>query len=103
GVETALGRTVTERVGDDARADLIVADTAGFMEQRETIERLRAESRPVLLPVLLVCSPREAARISVDVWRSADDVVVTPVRPDELRVRVERLMEQRGHTVSAEA
>gem|GEM_PF-6475488 len=51
---------------------------------------------------MLVCSPREAERLAADAWRAGDDLVVTPIRPDELRLRVERLLEQRARAAAVE-
>jgi signal transduction histidine kinase len=87
---------------DGANVDLIVADPAAFVEERAAIERLRNESQPVFLPCLLVCDPREAERLTAELWRTVDDLVVTPIRPDELRLRIERLLEQRRRTAATE-
>src|SRR5581483_6026374 len=62
----------------------------------------RRTAEPVFLPCLLVCGPREAERLTAEVWRTVDDLVVTPIRPDELRLRIERLLEQRARTAAVE-
>jgi len=84
----------------DAEIDFVVADAAAFVEERASIDALRTGALPVFLPCLLVCSPREAPRMPHDVWSTADDVVVTPIRPDELRIRVERLTTRRAGTLA---
>ncbi len=86
----------------DGTIDLIVTDPAGFVEERAAIEHRRSTSQPVFLPCLLVCSPREAVRLTADLWRTVDDLVITPIRPDELRLRIERLLEQRARTAASE-
>ncbi|HEY0416299.1 MAG TPA: ATP-binding protein [Gaiellaceae bacterium] len=87
----------------DDDVDLVVADAAAFARDRDRIERLRSRSRPAFLPCLLVATPREAERLTLESWRQADDVVVTPIRPEELRIRLERLMSQRADSLATEA
>ena len=99
--EDTLGADVVGAV-DDASVDLILTDPAAFVEQRATIAHRRDTAQPVFLPCLLVCGPRDAARLTADVWQTVDDLVVTPIRPDELRLRIERLLEHRARTVAAE-
>lgn len=100
-IEETLGADVVPTIGD-ASVDLIVTDPAAFMDERPAIERHRSAAGPVLLPCLLVCGPREAERLTADVWQTVDDLVVTPIRPDELRLRIERMLEQRTRTLAAE-
>jgi signal transduction histidine kinase len=91
----ALGAEVVAARDD---ADVIVADAAGFTRERAAIEGARANDQPCLL----VCSPREAERLVPDAWRVVDDVVMTPIRPDELRLRLERLIEGRKQALAAQ-
>ena len=100
-IEEALRADVTAAIGEE-KVDVIVADPAAFVAERATIERRRSESQPVFLPCLLVCGPRDAQRLTADVWQTVDDLVITPVRPDELRLRIERLLDHRSRTAAAE-
>jgi len=100
-IEETLYADVVGEIGD-VDVGLIVTDPAAFLEERTTIERRRRASQPVFLPCLLVCGARDAERLTADLWRTVDDLVVTPIRPDELRLRIERLLDQRARTAAAE-
>ena len=102
-VASTFSAPVAEGVeGNELDPQLVLADAAAFVEQRAAVDRLRADAQPVFLPCLLVCTPREAERLGPDLWRSVDDLVLTPIRPDELRLRIERLVAYRARTAAAE-
>jgi signal transduction histidine kinase len=96
-----FGAEIVETI-DDPDVDMLMTDPAGFVDNRSAIERRRRASSPVLLPCLLVCARRDAERLTTSVWQTIDDLVVTPIRPEELRLRIERLLSQRAQTAATE-
>ena len=86
-------RIVGDRAGVDA--DLIIVDGPGLARHRERLERERMSADSAFLPVLLVLPERQAEQVTPDLWTVIDDVATTPIRPAELRVRVDRLLSRR--------
>jgi signal transduction histidine kinase len=58
-------------------------------------ERKQREA-PVFLPVLLVTSRPDVKLITRQVWRTVDELIVTPIGKPELRARVEILLRARA-------
>ena len=60
------------------------------------MQRRKEEEQPIFLPVLLV-TPRPGVKmITRHVWRSVDELIVTPIEKPELRARMQILLRARA-------
>jgi len=83
----------------DGAVDVVVADLSAFAAGRERVRALRDSAAPAYVPLLLLVSARQAERIPATVWEDADEVLTTPVRQGELRLRLERLLQVRARSL----
>jgi signal transduction histidine kinase len=93
-------------VGDDSAFDVVVFDGPAFARRREWLRRIREEQHPLYLPSMLMTPHRDVSFLTRDLWRDIDELITTPIRSDELRVRLERLLalrEQSLQTVRSNA
>jgi signal transduction histidine kinase len=79
--------------------DLVLVDGPGFVSRRSDLDAVRAAAGHGFLPVLFVVPARDAQLVTPEVWAAVDDVVTTPIRAPELRVRVARLLARRRASV----
>ncbi|MFW6078682.1 MAG: ATP-binding protein [Gemmatimonadota bacterium] len=82
-----------EAIFDDF--DLCVIDRRAFARLRNDLRRRRDAERPVHLPIMLLTSAADLARLDEAAWRYVDEVVVKPVERRLLRVRIETLLRTR--------
>lgn len=75
--------------------DLVLVDGVMLEQHLELILASREEALPVLLPVLLVTSRRHVGLATRNLWRSIDEVLLTPIERVELQARVEVLLRAR--------
>jgi signal transduction histidine kinase len=80
-------------------ADLVVFDGPAFVRRRTWLAQLRSEQAPARLPCLLITPHKEVSLVTRDLWRDVDELITTPIRPAELRLRVERLLELRAESL----
>jgi signal transduction histidine kinase len=80
----------------DREADLLVVDGRALDRLWERIYRKKQDERPIHLPVLLVTSRPDVKMITRHVWRSVDELLITPVEKPELRARIEVLLRARS-------
>lgn len=80
-------------------ADLVVFDGPAFVRRREWLGELRRAQEPAHLPCLLITPHKEVSFVTRELWRDVDELITTPIRPAELRVRVERLLELRAESL----
>jgi signal transduction histidine kinase len=86
---------------DGAEPDLVVFDGPAFVRRRDWLAEARRAQTPAQLPCLLITPHKEVSLVTRDLWRDVDELITTPIRPAELRVRVERLLELRAGSVRA--
>jgi light-regulated signal transduction histidine kinase (bacteriophytochrome) len=89
--------------GDPDDADLVLVDGPALAHARPLLESARRRAAPVFVPCLFVLPHRQAGLVTPDVWRVVDDVVTTPIRTDELRARIERLLATRELSLQSAA
>jgi PAS domain S-box-containing protein len=95
----------------EAEFDLCIVDEEGLEEHKTELERVRSESRPVLLPVLLLLSERGSDIIETDRGEIADNVLVStvdeivslPMRQAELEWRLHALLRLRNQSLELRA
>jgi len=87
--------------------DLCIVDAGGLKANREALLEARSETRPVLLPVLLLLSEDHSEIIEADrgeiadnVFRSTvDEIVALPMRQAELEWRIDALFRLREQSL----
>jgi signal transduction histidine kinase len=87
--------------GRDDGFDVVVFDGPAFARERDWLRQTRAELAPVYLPCLLITPHRQVSMVTSDLWRDVDELLTTPLRGGELRVRLERLLAIRDHSLRA--
>ncbi|GIV14600.1 MAG: hypothetical protein KatS3mg022_0035 [Armatimonadota bacterium] len=80
--------------------DLIIVDGMMLEQYMDAIVSAKHESLPVFLPVLLVTSRRNVGLATRNLWKSIDEVILTPIERVELQARVEVML--RARQLSAE-
>jgi signal transduction histidine kinase len=76
--------------------DLCVVDGRTLDRLWECIGRRKAREQPILLPVLLVTSRPDVKMITRHVWRSVDELIITPIEKAELWARIQILLRARS-------
>lgn len=80
----------------DGAFDLLLLDGRALDRLWERVQRRKEAEQPVFLPVLLVTSRPGVKMITRHLWRSVDELIITPIEKPELRARVEILLRARG-------
>lgn len=78
---------------------LIILDGLQFIKLRESIHLAKQQCDPLFLPVMLVTNRKELEYAASHLWKTIDELLVTPVRKPELMARVTILI--RAHEQSA--
>jgi signal transduction histidine kinase len=91
--EVVIGAT------DDAlneEFDLCVVDGRALDRLWTQVRHRKEREQPIFLPVLLVTSRPDVKMITRHVWRSVDELIITPIERPELRARMEILLRARS-------
>jgi signal transduction histidine kinase len=86
-------------VGEGEDFDVVVFDGPAFVRGRDRLRETRREQEPLYVPCLLMTPHREVSLLTSGLWRDVDDLITTPIRSDELRVRLERLLALREQSL----
>lgn len=101
--ELAGGHEVLIGATDDAldeRFDLCVVDGRSLDRLWAQVHQRKEREQPLFLPVLLVTSRPDVKMITRQVWRSVDELIITPIERPELRARMEILLRARSLSLS---
>jgi signal transduction histidine kinase len=105
-LEDALAGRYTTFLFDEARyrgtlraCDLVIVDGVMLERYTDAIVSARNEALPVFLPVLLVTSRRHVGLATRNLWKSVDEVILTPIERVELQARVEVMLRARRLSV----
>jgi signal transduction histidine kinase len=82
----------------ERRFDLGIIDGPALDRLWEPVRRRRQREQPVLLPFLLVTPKPDVRMITRHIWRSIDELILSPVEKIELHIRAEVLL--RGRRLS---
>jgi len=101
----------TDRPIEAADADLCIADKGGLRRHMDALAEIKAETEPVLFPVLLLLSERDTELIETDegdvvdnvLVSTIDEVVALPIRQAELEWRIEALLRLRKQSLELQA
>jgi signal transduction histidine kinase len=80
----------------DGDFDLCVVDGRALDRLWAHVQRRKEAEQPIFLPVLLVTSRPGVKMVTRHLWRSVDELIITPIEKPELRARVEILLRARG-------
>ena len=80
----------------DQAFDLCVVDGRALDRLWDRIRSRKADEQPIFLPVLLVTSRPGVKMITRHVWRSVDELIITPIEKPELRARIQILLRARA-------
>lgn len=78
--------------------DLGIVDGMALERLWEKVRERRERERPAFLPFLLLTSRGDVDYLTRNLWEVVDDLVHTPVRPLELRARIEVLLRARRYS-----
>ncbi|HEX8394359.1 MAG TPA: ATP-binding protein [Longimicrobium sp.] len=101
--ELSRDHELVEPHGDDALDgdfDLCILDGRALDRLWERVQARKAREQPTLLPVLLITSRPGVKMITRHVWRSVDELIITPIEKPELRARVAILLRARSLSLS---
>jgi signal transduction histidine kinase len=76
--------------------DVCVLDGRSLDRLWEKVRERKAREQPIMLPFLLVTSRPGVKMITRHVWRSVDELIITPIEKPELRARIEILVRARS-------
>jgi signal transduction histidine kinase len=104
-LEEELARDHEVGTGESAAAlerdfDLCILDGHALDRLGERVHERKEAEQPSFLPVLLVTTRPQVRLITRHLWRSVDDLIITPIEKPELRARIEVLL--RGRELSLE-
>ncbi|GAA5521220.1 hypothetical protein Asal01_01155 [Fodinibius salicampi] len=86
----------------DIDFDLCIMDEISFSENEELFHKCKEETAPLFLPFLLLSANRQATRQNETIWEFVDDVVYTPITPQQLKTRIKILLKQRSYSLKLE-
>ncbi len=75
--------------------DLAIVDLPRLGRMRGPLRARKKVEEPVLFPVLLAILPQELEQVSSELGLTADEIILLPVEPQELRLRVGNLLRAR--------
>ncbi|MDZ7373397.1 MAG: PAS domain S-box protein [candidate division KSB1 bacterium] len=79
--------------------DLGILDARALDALENEIRERKRQEEPVFLPYLLICSRRDVRLVTRHLWKTVDELVVTPIAKVELAARVEILLRARRLSV----
>jgi signal transduction histidine kinase len=80
----------------DGAYDLCVVDGRSLDRLWQRVQQRKEQEQPIFLPVLLVTSRPGVKMITRHVWRSIDELIISPIEKPELRARIEVLLRARS-------
>ena len=82
--------------------DLCIADARALGRFYPQVQALKAAATPLVLPLLFIASSQHQGAVPARVWKLADEVIVPPVEPSELSLRLENLLHTRQLSLNIE-
>lgn len=79
--------------------DLCILDGRALDRYSHWLQATKKAQEPLFLPFLLVTSRRDVGMVTRHLWRTIDELIITPVEKVELQARVEMLFQRRKLSV----
>src|SRR2546425_8134349 len=86
----------------NAPFDLLIIDSLALDRLWAEVQTRKQVEQPVFLPVLLITSRKDVGMTTRHLWKSVDDLIVSPVEKVELQARVESLLQARKFSLELE-
>ena len=80
--------------------DLCILDGLALNGLWAEIQERKKSQEPVLLPFLLIASRQDVGLITRHLWKTVDELILTPIEKVELQARVEILLRARRLSIS---
>ncbi|MDQ4088186.1 MAG: response regulator [Pseudomonadota bacterium] len=88
------GAEALQRIGDAAPDALVLDAMMPVVDGYEVLRRVREDPRTAALPVIMLTARRQEQDVLAALELGASDYIVKPFIPEELVVRLSRLLEQ---------
>ena len=79
--------------------DLAILDGPSLDRTWERVLARKAAEQPLFLPVLLVTARPDVKMITRHLWRSIDELIITPIEKPELQARIQILLRARQQSL----
>ena len=83
--------------------DLGIVDGVTLDRLRMQIQARKEAARPAFLPFLLVTPRQDVGQATRHLWKTIDELIITPIEKAELQARVEVLLQTRRLSLESEA
>lgn len=80
--------------------DLCLLDAPSFDRSKDLIQRKKELHKPVFLPFILIATIEEFQNIAGLSTHLTDELLLTPVQPDMMQTRIERMLEERDNSIA---
>lgn len=80
--------------------DLCVLDASSFIRAKNLIHRKKDLHKPVFLPFILITAIDEFQSIASLSTHLIDELLLTPVKPDVMQTRIERMLEEQDNSIT---
>ena len=87
----------------DEPFDLCILDGLALDRHWEWVQARKLVEQPVFLPVLLFTCRQEVGIVTRHLWRSVDELIISPIEKVELQARVEILLRSRQLSLQLKA
>jgi signal transduction histidine kinase len=87
----------------DEPFDLCILDGLALDRHWEWVQARKVVEQPVFLPVLLFTCRQEVGIVTRHLWRSVDELIISPIEKVELQARVEILLRSRQLSLQLKA
>ena len=84
----------------DASFDLGILDGMALHQSWEQVQARKETEQPLFLPFLLVTSRQDVGLITRHLWKTVDELILTPIELPELHARVEILLRARKSSIA---
>jgi signal transduction histidine kinase len=75
--------------------DLCIVDGRALDKFNDWVIAIKKKQEPLFLPFLLITSKQDVGMSTRHLWRSIDELIITPIEKLELQARVEMLLQRR--------
>lgn len=75
--------------------NLCILDGRALDKFNNWVIKIKGDREPVFLPCLLMTSRRDVGMITRHLWKSIDELIISPIEKLELQARVEMLLQRR--------
>jgi PAS domain S-box-containing protein len=82
--------------------NLLIIDSLALDRLWTEVQTRKQAEEPVFLPVLLITSRKDVGMTTRHLWKSVDELIISPIEKLELQVRVENLLRARKFSLELE-